>query len=68
MPRTRGGKGTWENLVCACETCNNKKGEHRPEQGGLKLRSKPKRPNNVSFIRNFIGANDQRWKPSLFID
>ena len=68
VPRTRGGKGTWENLVCACAACNNKKGEHRPEQVGLKLRSKPKRPNNVSFIRNFIGVSDQRWKPYLFID
>ena len=68
VPRTRGGKSTWENLVCACASCNNKKGEHRPEQVGLKLRTRPKRPNNVSFIRNFIGANDQRWKPYLFID
>ncbi|MEE3258475.1 MAG: HNH endonuclease [Candidatus Latescibacterota bacterium] len=68
VPRTRGGKSTWENLVCACAACNNKKGEHQPEQVGLILRAKPKRPNNVSFIRNLIGANDQRWKPYLFID
>ena len=68
VPRTRGGKSTWENLVCACAACINKKGEHQPEQVGLILRAKPKRPNNVSFIRNLIGANDQRWKPYLFID
>ena len=35
VPRTKGGQGTWENLVCACALCNNKKGEHRPEQVGL---------------------------------
>ena len=68
VPRTKGGQGTWENLVCACALCNNKKGEHQPEQVGLVLRSKPKRPNNVSFIRNFVGIDDQRWKPYLFID
>ena len=68
VPRTRGGKSTWENLVCACISCNNKKGDRHPEQVGLKLRTRPKRPNNVSFIRNFIGINDQRWKPYLFID
>lgn len=68
IPRTKGGKGTWENLVCACVSCNSKKGDHRPDQVGLVLRAKPKRPNNVSFIRNFIGANNQRWKPYLFIN
>ena len=68
VPRTKGGKSTWENLVCACVSCNNKKGEHRPEQVGLQLRAKPRRPNNVSFIRNFIGTSDFRWKPYLFID
>ena len=68
VPRKYGGDETWENLVCACTRCNNVKGEHRPEKVGLKLQCKPKRPNNVSFIRNFIGINDQRWKPYLFID
>ena len=24
--------------------------------------------NNVSFIRNFIGVSDNRWKPYLFVD
>jgi 5-methylcytosine-specific restriction endonuclease McrA len=68
VPRKSGGQSTWENLVCACVTCNNKKGENRPEQVGLQLRTRPKRPNNISFIRNFIGVSDHRWKPYLFID
>ena len=68
VPRKFGGQATWENLVCACVSCNNKKGEQRPEQVGLKLRSKPKRPNNVSFIRNYIGISNQCWKPYLFVD
>ena len=68
VPRKYGGQATWENLVCACVSCNNKKGEHRPDQVGLKLRAIPRRPNNVSFIRNFIGTGDFRWKPYLFID
>ena len=68
VPRKFGGQSTWENLVCACARCNNKKGEHHPEFVGLKLRSKPKRPNNVSFIRNFVGIRDHNWKPYLFVD
>lgn len=68
VPRKDGGGATWENLVCACVACNNRKGEHRPEEAGLTLRRKPKRPNNITFIRNFIGVNDWRWHPYLFID
>lgn len=68
IPRRFGGQETWENLVCACIICNNKKGDYRPEEVGLKLVRKPKRPSNVSFIRNFIGISDHRWKPYLFAD
>ena len=68
IPRKFGGPETWENLVCACVSCNTQKGDQRPEQAGLKLRRQPKRPNNISFIRNFIGMNDHRWKPYLFAD
>ena len=68
LPRKSGGQASWENLVAACAGCNNKKGERRPDQVDMILGRKPKRPNNVSFIRNFIGIHDQRWKPYLFID
>lgn len=68
VPRKLGGPESWENLVCACVSCNAKKGDLRPEQVGLALRRQPKRPNNVSFIRNFIGISDHRWKPYLFVD
>ena len=53
---------------CACATCNSKKGDRRPDQVGLRLQRKPKRPNNVNFIRNFIGVSDSRWNPYLFVD
>ena len=26
LPRSKGGKNTWENLVAACKPCNQKKG------------------------------------------
>jgi 5-methylcytosine-specific restriction endonuclease McrA len=28
VPECRGGKSTWDNLVTACSTCNNKKAYH----------------------------------------
>ena len=68
VPRKHDGPDTWENLVTACVSCNARKGDRRPEQAGLQLLRKPKRPNNVTFIRNHVGVADQRWKPYLFLD
>ncbi len=35
IPRAQGGRGTAENLVTACRSCNSKKGNKTPEQAGL---------------------------------
>jgi 5-methylcytosine-specific restriction endonuclease McrA len=43
-PRARGGKDTWENLVTACVTCNNRKGDRRPEEINMTLAKMPKAP------------------------
>ena len=67
IPRVRGGKDTWENLVCACVKCNNKKGNRTPEDVGLKLLKKPKKPNHIFFIRYSVGVVDTRWKPYLYM-
>jgi 5-methylcytosine-specific restriction endonuclease McrA len=68
VPRKHNGPDTWENLVTACVACNARKGDRQPEQAGLRLLRKPKRPNNVTFIRNYVGVADHRWKPYLFLD
>lgn len=68
VPKIYGGEDTWENLVCACPDCNNKKGHKLPEQAGLRLIRKPRKPNNITFIRQFIGIKDHRWKRYLFME
>ena len=68
LPKTRGGSDSWENMVCACLKCNNRKGDRAPEQAGVKLARRPRRPNHVTFIRRFVGVPDQRWRPYLFMD
>jgi len=68
IPRVRGGKDTWENLVCACVKCNNKKGNRTPEDVGLKLLKKPKKPNHIFFIRYAVSVIDTRWKPYLYMN
>lgn len=35
VPRSRGGTTTWDNLVCACIWCNQKKANRLPEEAGM---------------------------------
>jgi 5-methylcytosine-specific restriction endonuclease McrA len=41
IPRSRGGKTTWENVVAACHDCNVKKGSRLPEEMGMRLAKPP---------------------------
>lgn len=68
VPKHLGGKDTWENLVAACAECNNKKGQRTPDQAGMKLLRKPRRPNHITFIKQFIGVKDTSWKRYLFME
>lgn len=35
IPRSRGGKFTWQNIVASCLDCNAKKGDRTPEEAGM---------------------------------
>ena len=68
LPRSRGGADSWENLITACIRCNNRKGNRTPEEAGMPLLSKPKKPNHIMFLRQAVGKIDEKWKPFLFMD
>lgn len=55
IPRSKGGKHTWDNVVTACERCNSKKGSRTPSEAGLILKSKPKAPLHpaITFAEKF---------------
>ena len=44
LPRSRGGKATWDNCVLACVACNERKGSRTPEEAGMHLKKPPRRP------------------------
>ncbi|MDI6642105.1 MAG: HNH endonuclease, partial [Elusimicrobiota bacterium] len=44
VPRARGGKTNWENMVTSCIDCNLKKGDRLIEEVNMKLKIKPTRP------------------------
>ncbi len=67
LPKSRGGKDTWENLVAACVPCNNRKGDRLPDEAGMTLKRTPFRPSYVMFLRDFVGTVKETWKPYLFL-
>lgn len=44
IPKSQGGKTTWENVVLACQKCNSKKDNKTPHQAEMTLRVKPYNP------------------------
>lgn len=68
IPKSRGGNESWENLVAACIRCNNRKGNRTPDEANMKLLTKPKKPNHIFFLKQFMGTCDDHWRPFLFMD
>ena len=66
IPRSLGGRETWENLVCACPECNNRKGDRTLEQAGMKLINKPVKPNYRVFLFGKSKSMNS-WRPYLRI-
>ena len=51
IPRARGGRTSWDNVVAACTRCNLRKGASSPGRAGLTLRRRPYRP-GAGELRN----------------
>jgi 5-methylcytosine-specific restriction endonuclease McrA len=67
VPRSRGGRTTWDNVVCCCVDCNVRKGARSPDQAGLKLLKIPTRPRWTPTFR--AGGNRVRYREWLsFLD
>ena len=65
IPRSKGGRSTWDNLVTACKSCNSKKGDYTPEEAGMPLARQPFKPSFIMFLRDFSGPIEENWKPYL---
>lgn len=65
VPKSRGGKSSWDNLVTACQRCNSQKGDLTPEESGMIPRQRPFKPTFIMFIRDFSGNSSEYWMPYL---
>jgi len=66
VPRSQGGKTSWENVVCSCVPCNLRKGGRTPAQASMKLLKVPMRPRWTPFFRGASRRITYReWLPFL---
>ncbi len=66
VPRSRGGKTTWDNVVCSCTACNVKKGGRLPAEVGMKLVTKPIKPRRSPMLHLRLGLDKYAsWKQFL---
>lgn len=66
VPRSLGGKTSWENIVCACLKCNIRKGGRTPEQAGMHLVIVPKKPKRNPVLSIKLADNRYAsWKAFL---
>ncbi len=68
LPKSRGGKTEWENIVTCCVGCNRQKGGRTPTEARMKLVRKPTRPSWVPAIKITIGLKQipQTWRDYLY--
>ncbi|SNR95341.1 5-methylcytosine-specific restriction endonuclease McrA [Belliella buryatensis] len=65
IPKSKGGKTNWTNLITACNRCNVTKGDKTPEQSGMVLRSKPFKPSLAYFLAEYAERQAEEWMPFL---
>lgn len=65
VPKSRGGKTNWTNLVAACKRCNAAKGNRTPEEANIPMRHQPFKPTFLTFLRDFSGSDEDHWTPFL---
>ena len=65
LPRSRGGRTEWENIVTSCAACNRKKSNRTPEEANLKLMYPPTRPRFWAMAM-MMGPGNEVWRKYLY--
>ena len=66
VPKSQGGRATWDNIVCCCVKCNVRKGGRTPDQAHMHLITKPVKPKRSPVIN--VRLADEKyssWKQFL---
>lgn len=61
VPRSRGGKSSWDNIVTSCAPCNSRKGDRLPREANMVLKAPPRPPDPLSFIYMAVNEIHRSW-------
>jgi 5-methylcytosine-specific restriction endonuclease McrA len=68
IPKVKGGKHAWDNVVLACKECNSRKGDQLPK-GRWEPKRKPYVPTFYNLLENRkkfpIYIDDENWRQFL---
>jgi 5-methylcytosine-specific restriction endonuclease McrA len=65
VPKSKGGRHAWDNVVAACRRCNTRKRDHLLEESGMKLRRLPAAPRERTWVLLATGSVRPDWEPYL---
>ena len=64
VPKSRGGKHVWLNVIASCKPCNNKKDNKTPNEAGMKLLVQPRVPKlrEIMLKKYVVDSRYESWK------
>ena len=65
VPRSAGGRTTWENIVTCCVPCNHGKANRTPEQAHMRLHRRPSKPRYLPVVTVQMDRRHvpDEWRP-----
>jgi 5-methylcytosine-specific restriction endonuclease McrA len=68
VPKARGGRTEWENIVTCCVECNREKGGRLPSEVSMSLIRKPKKPEWLPVLTITLGFRQmpQSWRDYIY--
>ncbi|HUG38389.1 MAG TPA: HNH endonuclease [Candidatus Limnocylindrales bacterium] len=69
IPRDKGGRTTWENVVCSCVPCNTRKGNKLPREARMIPIREPRPPRWRPFASSFGSSiPHESWRHFVHAD
>lgn len=65
VPRSRGGRSSWDNLVTSCAPCNTRKADRTPAEAGMPLRYQPTAPRGLAAFEVLFHSLHPTWETYL---
>lgn len=65
LPKSRGGRDSWENLVACCLHCNNRKSDRTPAEMGWRMGFSPRMPSHTPWAVRGAERSEPKWDEFL---